>query len=621
MSRRKRNKRRAQALDMKQQPPVMSQSRVADSFQNVLTRAGYGMPNPLETTAYPMTRMSFDYQQLNALYRSHWIVQRIINVVPNDMMKNGYDILSDIEPDLHDKIQAVIRRTRLHQKIISGLRWGRLYGGAAGIILIEGDEDRLEEELDLDLIAPGAFKGLLIVDRWNGIAPTSELITDINNPDFGMPASYDIMLENGESLRIHASRICRFIGREMPYMEKLAENYWGTSEIEHVIDDLKKRDNVSWNIALLTFMANIRVLKMDGMENILSFASEKAQTELYNTVQGMNMLLNNNALQLLGKDDDYQQHQYAFSGLGDIYDRFMMDISGACGIPVTKLFGRSPAGLNSTGESDMQNYYDLIESNQEAQLRPVLEKILPIICVSALGKIPDDLDFVFNPVRRSNDNEKQDLGSQQTAAVTAAFTAGLISQKTALKELQQSSKRTGMWTNITDDDIATADDAVIGVGEDVQVPSFTMNDAAFKEDEHPRDENGRFSSNSSSTNEAENGKIKPTAQGANKLLRKNFRSKAVFNNKWSKHSKEFPGEFKSKEEYLKAGVDLLESQTSKSILGHLNREGQIIRYDVVRNIFVKGSIERGIYTMFKPKNGKAYYKFMKRKDLENGGKV
>lgn len=283
-------------------------------------------------------------------------------------------------------------------------------------------------------------------------------------------------------------------------MEKLAENYWGTSEIEHVIDDLKKRDNVSWNIALLTFMANIRVLKMDGMENILSFASDKAQTELYNTVQGMNMLLNNNALQLLGKDDDYQQHQYAFSGLGDVYDRFMMDISGACGIPVTKLFGRSPAGLNSTGESDMQNYYDLIESNQEAQLRPVLEKILPIICVSALGEIPNDLDFVFNPVRRSNDNEKQDLGSQQTAAVTAAFTAGLISQKTALQELQQSSKRTGMWTNITDDDIAAADDIVIGVGEDIPVPSLAVTDADFKEEQHPRDKEGKFSSQENGRN-------------------------------------------------------------------------------------------------------------------------
>ena len=35
-----------------------------------------------------------------------------------------------------------------------------------------------------------------------------------------------------------------------------------------------------------------------------------------------------------------------------------MDVAGAASDhPVTKLFGRSPAGLNATGEADMQNYY------------------------------------------------------------------------------------------------------------------------------------------------------------------------------------------------------------------------------------------------------------------------
>lgn len=55
------------------------------------------------------------------------------------------------------------------------------------------------------------------------------------------------------------------MGRPLPYLEELAENYWGASEIEHVIDELRKRDNVSWNIAMLTFMANLRVMKLDGM--------------------------------------------------------------------------------------------------------------------------------------------------------------------------------------------------------------------------------------------------------------------------------------------------------------------------------------------------------------------
>lgn len=466
-----------------------------DEFVNPLARSGAGMPNLLEATEYPLTRFTQNWQVLNSLYRSHWVVQKIINTIPQDMMKNGYDFQSDINPDQIQKISKIIRQTRLHSKILNGLYWGRLYGGAAGIIMIDGEDDRMDEPLDLDRVMPGAFKGLLIMDRWSGIMPSADLITDITDPDFGMPEYYEVTLPEGQGvIRLHNSRVCRFSGREMPYLEKLAENYWGTSEMEHVFSELKKRDNVSWNIALLTFMANIRVMKIDGMEQLLAYGGYKSQQALYNTLEGLNMMLNNNGIQILGKDDSYESHQYTFSGLGEVYDRFMMDVSGACGIPVTKLFGRSPAGMNSTGDADMDNYYDTIEQSQESQLRPVLDKLLPIVCMSALGAVPDDLDYIFNPVRRPSNDEKQSLGSQQTAAVVQAYTAGLVSEKTALRELQGSSKLTGMWTNITDEQIEAASDQPEAAGEmDIPgMPSMETQDADFEESKHPRSDDGKF---------------------------------------------------------------------------------------------------------------------------------
>lgn len=466
-----------------------------DEFVNPLARSGAGMPNLLEATEYPLTRFTQNWQVLNSLYRSHWVVQKIINTIPQDMMKNGYDFQSDINPDQIQKISKIIRQTRLHSKILNGLYWGRLYGGAAGIIMIDGEVDRMDEPLDLDRVMPGAFKGLLIMDRWSGIMPSADLITDITDPDFGMPEYYEVTLPEGQGvIRLHNSRVCRFTGREMPYLEKLAENYWGTSEMEHVFSELKKRDNVSWNIALLTFMANIRVMKIDGMEQLLAYGGDKSQQALYNTLEGLNMMLNNNGIQILGKDDSYESHQYTFSGLGEVYDRFMMDVSGACGIPVTKLFGRSPAGMNSTGDADMDNYYDTIEQSQESQLRPVLDKLLPIVCMSALGAVPDDLDYIFNPVRRPSNDEKQSLGSQQTAAVVQAYTAGLVSEKTALRELQGSSKLTGMWTNITDKQIEAASDQPEAAGE-MNIPgmsSMETQDADFEESKHPRSDDGKF---------------------------------------------------------------------------------------------------------------------------------
>lgn len=485
------------------------QVKTNDAFQNPMTRSGVGMPNLLEATQYPLTRFTRNWQRINALYRSHWVVRRVIDVMPEDMLKNGYKILSQLEPDKLKQLTKVERQTRINAKVLEGLKWGRLYGGAGGLILIEGHEDILDQPLEYDQVMPGSFKGMLVMDRWSGISPDADLITNISDPDFGMPAYYTITTDGMErGIRVHHSRICRFMGRDLPYLEKLAETYWGASELEHVYDELKKRDNVSWNMAMLTFMANIRTLKMEGMGQILSTGNEKVLQSLYATIQAQNALMNNNGVQILGEKDDYQTHQYSFSGLGEVYDRFMMDLAGAAETPVTKLFGRSPAGMNATGESDMQNYYDTIEEKQEAALRPVYDKILPVMMMSEFGAIPDDFDYTFNPIRRPKDDEMADLASKNTDSVTKAFQAGMISQQIALKELRQQSETTGMWSNITDVDIEKADDETMKMDEsagdapmgfqDRQANPLTT-DGDFKEEDHPRAPDGKFGSGITST--------------------------------------------------------------------------------------------------------------------------
>lgn len=477
----------------------LNRKTTQDAFQNALARMGAFTPNLLEATQYPLTRFTKDWQTLNSLYRSHWIVQRVIGAIPEDMLKNGYRITSQMEPDAIKAIEKTERRTRTYDRMLTGLKWGRLYGGAGALIMIAGQENELDQPLELDSIRPGDYKGLLVLDRWSGITPDEALVEDVDDPEFGLPDTYTIytnVLTKG--IRVHHSRILRFTGRPLPYLEELKENYWGASEMEHVIDELRKRDNVSWNIAMLTFMANLRVMKLEGMGMLTAVATKKAKEDLYNTIQAQNTMMNNNSIQILGEKDDYFTHQYTFGGIADAYDRFMMDVAGACETPVTKLFGRSPAGMNATGESDMQNYYDTIEEKQETTLRPIFDKLLPIVVMSALGAIPDDFDFEFKPVRKPNDNEMADLASKNTDSVTKAFQAGMISQRTALKELRQQSEQTGMWSNITDEDIEKADDDVVKLDEGMMGMPFgddkVQTQDAWREQDHPRNEDGTFGS-------------------------------------------------------------------------------------------------------------------------------
>ncbi len=435
-----------------------------DSFQNVMARTGVGTDNLLEGTAYPITRITRDYQLMNSLYRSHWIVRKVIDCIPEDMCKNWITIKTQMEPDEIQRFEKLQRKTRVKRDILQALKWGRLYGGAGAVIIIEGHEDMLEEPLDYDTIMPQSFKGLITADRWLGLTPSAEIITDATNPDSGLPEFYNWVTDS-YTVKVHHSRVLRFIGREVPTIERYTEQQWGISEIEIIFDELKKRDNTSWNIAQLVFLANLRVLKMSDMGEVLAAGDDQSQKELYDTIRAQNALMSSSGMYVMDKDDDFQTHQYSFGGLNDIYESFMLDVAGAAEMPVTKIFGRAPQGMNATGDGDKENYYNTIEQKQESQLSPVLDKLLPIMFMSEFGNIPDDLDYSYNPIETPNEEDISNIVDKKSASIINVFNAGIISQKIAMKELRQMSDSTGMFTNITDEDIDNADNSTDSFGD------------------------------------------------------------------------------------------------------------------------------------------------------------
>ena len=451
---------------LKNQADVLMRLYTTDAFRNQMARLGFGQPNLNEGVDYPLTRMGYSYNLFTSMYRSSWIVRKIIDVFPSDMVKNWIKFNSSLDPEKISKINSVLRKTKTKERIKEGLRWARLYGGAAGLILIDGDDD-LSEPLDYDTIMLDDYKGLLIFDRWNGIFPNIELVDDISDDEFGLPEYYSLSLtqrnsnlnikyEEKDLVKVHHSRIIRFNGRDLPLWERQAEMYWGESEIEIAFEELKKRDNTSANIASLIFLANIRVLKMNDLGQLLGAASQKAQENLFKVLEAQNQIMSNMGIYVMDKDDDFGSEQYSFSGLNDIYESFMLDVAGACEMPVTKLFGRNPAGFNATGESDLTQYYETIEEKQETYLQPIIDKLLPIIFMSTLGAIPEDLDWEFNPCFSVSNKDLADLAQSMSAPIFEAFNAGLITKEIALKELKQQSEKTGMWSNITDEDLEKA---------------------------------------------------------------------------------------------------------------------------------------------------------------------
>lgn len=433
--------------------PVPASTMTVDEFSNVLFRLGLGSQAPIEATQYPLTRMTDNYALLNSLYRDNWVVQNVIDIIPGDMLREWFVLTGDIDPDRLAAFERLCRTSQLRDRLMTGLRWGRLYGGAVGLILIKGQED-LTKPLDIEAVMPGAYQGLYNLDRWTGVMPDAELVTDPADADFNLPAYYNITDATGRTVtRVHHSRVVRFTGRDLPFLEATAEMYWGESEIEAIYSDIKKHDNVSHNMANLTFRANLDVMTVQNLDQLLSVGGTAQQKRFWDAIQAQSVIKSNFGVQLINRDDSLQNIQYKFEGLKDIYDSMCLDLSGASHIPVTKLFGRSPAGMNSTGESDLKNYYDYVDTLREGKLRPILERLLPVMLMSAWGEVPDDVDIQFPPLWTPTAKEVSEIGKAKTETIISAFQAGLMDKAEAMRELKKLSDETGMFDSITDESI------------------------------------------------------------------------------------------------------------------------------------------------------------------------
>lgn len=448
MARKRRTSKRPEKQNINAQAPVVTM----DAFSNPAARIGWGTMDLMNGTSYPMTRMTQNYELLTSMYRDNWIIQNIVATVPNDMIRKWYRVKSSVTPEQIDQLTKLERKTQLRKKLLLGMYWGRLYGGAVGVLLIKGQEN-MSEPLDLDLVMPGSFLGLQILDRWSGVYPEGELVQDPSDPDYGLPAFYTIRDDTTGYMvaRVHHSRIVRFIGRELPWMEQVMELYWGESEIEAIYNEVVRRDNVASNIAALTFRANINTMETDGLDQLLGTANTEMQRRFWNVMAAQSIMESNFGMRVINKGDAVHNTQYTFTGLSDVYDRVMMDVAGAARIPVTKLFGRSPAGLNSTGESDMQNYYDYIDGLRDNELRPVIERLLPLMALSAWGEVPDDLEFDFPPMQTADAREQAEITERNTNAILAAYQNDLIDASTAQQELQALGEETGIFSKISDE--------------------------------------------------------------------------------------------------------------------------------------------------------------------------
>lgn len=487
-----------------------------DSYQNLQARLGKDSGNLMDGATYAQSNLlTRTPRTLEFMYRGSWIVGAAVDAIADDMTRAGVDFGAAIEPDTLEATVSEMHALELWQGIGDVIRWARLYGGAIGVMLIDGQD--MATPLRLKTIKQGQFKGILPLDRWSLVLTVDQLVNGLG-PALGRPEFYTVG-PNAPALvgqKIHHSRVIRMEGIRLPFIQRQAEQGWGLSIIERMFDRLTAFDSATTGAAQLVYKAYLRTLKKEGLNQILS-AGGPAFEALAKNMEAIRRFQSTEGLTLIDAKDTFETHTYTFAGLDDLLLQFGQQISGATGIPLVRLFGQSPAGLNSTGEGDIRNYYDGINAQQNRILRGPLDVVLRVLHQSVTGEAPpENFNFAFNPLWQLSEKEKSDIAKTTTEAVAGALDAAIIGPKTAMQELKQSADVTGIFSNITDEQIEAADEeppAPPEMGEGPPPPGEDddeegggakpgaeatddarpfLGDADFREEDHPRREDGKF---------------------------------------------------------------------------------------------------------------------------------
>jgi len=431
-----------------------ARKRTVDGFTNFAANLGLQADNLLARGSYvPGRYVTRSRTELEDMYRTSWVVGRMVEVVAEDMTRSAIDIQGTMDQDEVAQLQRAYLTTGIPGRLTDAIKWGRLYGGAIAVILIDGH--RLSDPLEMDSITKGSFRGLFVLDR-HQVVPSTQTISELG-PMLGYPSYYTLHNPDAQfGSVVHHSRVLRFIGVDLPGDLRRSEQYWGASVAERAYDRILALDSATHGGANLLYKSFLRVIGVDRYREILAAGgqAEKALLKMFTFIRQMQ---SNEGITLLDKNDTFTPHNWSFSGMYDALQAFCEQLAGATGIPLVRLLGQSPKGF-STGDADLRTYYDTILTQINDDRRPVDTVLFGVLSRHLWARpLPNDFAFDYQGLYVPTEVERSQIASNDAQGAAALHASNVITRRQALEALKDGGQRTGRFSFISESDLEQAD--------------------------------------------------------------------------------------------------------------------------------------------------------------------
>lgn len=409
-------------------------------FGGLLTRPALPLPGPIEradSTVNPLTglggitdkgaaarpnrwSLALGDDELRALYANNGMARRIVDLVPSRATRRGWT-----SPEIPT---SEYKRLRAWARVRDAMQMGGLYGDGLLLLVTEDDippafrarpNDWLREPLDIERI--GALHALQVFDA--GEAAPMAWDEELTSPGFRMPALWSLSTPGAPSV-VHASRVIVFRGSRRPP----SETRWSLGR-SNVMPDASVLQVVWEEIRHLTETmqggATLAAELREGVLKVGNLAAKATGDEAGALVTRISLMQRTKSLLgliLLGPEDEYENRGNAPTGFVDLSDAAKSMLAAATGIPEVVLFGATPGGLNTDGDSAWEGFRQLVSDHQERH-REELEYLDRVIYAAQDGPtgglIPEDGELTFAPL----DEPDQDAlaKTRKTVAETDAL--------------------------------------------------------------------------------------------------------------------------------------------------------------------------------------------------------
>ncbi len=360
-------------------------------------------------------------------YQNNGLFSKIIDRPAEEALKHGMEYnVSDA--DLREFLDDALDRLDWEEKAVTAIRWARLFGGSIIVMLLD-DGGGLEEPVN-----------------WQDVRSVEELRVyerAIVQPDpdtyrTGKAEYFDVSSTYGGTFRVHRSRCLVFKNGSLPeYGAAQQYYYWGLPEYIRIHKDLSRALKTHTNAANMIEKSVQPVYKQRGLQNMLAGPNgDEMELKRLQVLDASRGIMNTIAVDMEGEDYDFKTFQ--MTGAKEILESTCNLLSAVTCIPQTILFGRSPAGENATGESDLENYYNFVEGIQKRMLKKNIRTLIKAIVQAGVydGSIenPGNIKPTFKPLWSLSETEKAtvELTKAQRAQV-AAQTAQLYIDMQAIQ--------------------------------------------------------------------------------------------------------------------------------------------------------------------------------------------